>query len=116
MKIILLSILLAIIISSILIFLNSSISSKFSYWEKNSSFECGFDQNSLTRIPFSMQFFLIAIIFLIFDIEISLISPLPLLINLLNLKIWILINLFFTFILLLGIFHEWNEGSLNWSF
>jgi NADH:ubiquinone oxidoreductase subunit 3 (subunit A) len=36
----------------------------------NSSFECGIENNNLTRIPFSLQFFLIGLIFIIFDLEV----------------------------------------------
>ena len=39
------------------------------------SFECGFDNISILRLPFSIQFYLIRIIFLIFDVQISLIFP-----------------------------------------
>nr|YP_009192143.1 NADH dehydrogenase subunit 3 [Phasianella solida]ALK03400.1 NADH dehydrogenase subunit 3 [Phasianella solida] len=82
--------------------------------EKSSAFECGFDPMGSARIPFSMRFFLLAVIFLIFDVEIVLLFP-PVS------KLWSSGNMFlvlgfmaFLVILIVGTFHEWNEGSLDW--
>nr|ADA61180.1 NADH dehydrogenase subunit 3 [Ancistrocheirus lesueurii] len=82
--------------------------------EKNSPFECGFDPSVHTRAPFSMRFFLLAVIFLIFDVEIILLVPLTM--NIMNSNThWPMTSsIVFLLILLMGLFHEWNQGSLDW--
>jgi len=81
--------------------------------EKSSPFECGFDPKNSARLPFSTRFFLLAVIFLIFDIEIALIMPLPIIISLSILYELTLGGTFFFLILVLGLLHEWREGSLD---
>jgi len=83
--------------------------------EKISPFECGFDPKGSARIPFSLRFFVLAVIFLVFDIEIALLIPLPLIIGW-SIKIEALLGgIIFILILILGLIHEWREGSLDWS-
>lgn len=115
-SIILIILILTLIISSILIVLNSLISiKKRQSREKTSAFECGYDPKRPSRLPFSIQFFLIAVIFLIFDVEITLIIPIPVIIKFIESTLWLIVCLIFILILILGTFHEWNEGSLDWS-
>jgi len=83
--------------------------------EKSSPFECGFDPNHNARIPFSIRFFLLAIIFIVFDIEIVLLIPIPILTIITNISILLINIILFTLILIIGLLHEWNEGSLNWT-
>nr|ACA62426.1 NADH dehydrogenase subunit 3 [Drosophila robusta]ADW41344.1 NADH dehydrogenase subunit 3 [Drosophila robusta] len=83
--------------------------------EKSSPFECGFDPKSSSRLPFSLRFFLITIIFLIFDVEIALILPMIIILKFSNLLIWSITSIIFILILLIGLYHEWNQGMLNWS-
>nr|ACJ69553.1 NADH dehydrogenase subunit 3 [Ochterus marginatus] len=83
--------------------------------EKMSPFECGFDPKSSSRIPFSIQFFLIAILFLIFDIEIVIIMPMIVTMKTSMLTTWIMTVNTFIMILLLGLFHEWKNGVLEWA-
>nr|QZP41043.1 NADH dehydrogenase subunit 3 [Geoscapheus dilatatus] len=83
--------------------------------EKSSPFECGFDPKSSSRLPFSLRFFLIAVIFLIFDVEIALLLPMTIILLMSNIKVWSIICLIFLIILLVGLYHEWNQGSLEWA-
>nr|AKN78903.1 NADH dehydrogenase subunit 3 [Chromatomyia horticola] len=103
-------------ITSILMFLGSILSKKaLMDREKSSPFECGFDPKSSSRLPFSLRFFLITIIFLIFDVEIALILPMIMILNFSNIMIWTMTSFIFLFILLLGLYHEWNQGMLDWT-
>nr|YP_010700069.1 NADH dehydrogenase subunit 3 [Setora sinensis]WCH63215.1 NADH dehydrogenase subunit 3 [Setora sinensis] len=105
------------IISNIVMFLSFIFSKKsFMDREKNSPFECGFDPMSMARIPFSLHFFLITMIFLIFDVEIALIFPIIPIFKKVNFLIWCKISSFFFIILLLGLYHEWNQNMLNWTY
>nr|YP_009905718.1 NADH dehydrogenase subunit 3 [Ochetellus glaber]QGW36347.1 NADH dehydrogenase subunit 3 [Ochetellus glaber] len=98
-----------------LMLINFMLSKKsFTNREKSSPFECGFDPMSNTRIPFSIQFFLISLIFLIFDIEITLMIPLVILFMKMNLTM-IMSTFFFMFILITGLYLEYLEESLDWK-
>nr|AML25912.1 NADH dehydrogenase subunit 3 [Staphylinidae sp. BMNH 1274216] len=112
----LISTMMVIFIISMIVMSISSILSKKTFMdrEKSSPFECGFDPKSSPRMPFSLQFFLIAMIFLIFDVEITLLIPLILTMKMVNLTNYLIISFFFILILLIGLFHEWNQGALNW--
>nr|QGQ61713.1 NADH dehydrogenase subunit 3 [Carabus smaragdinus] len=106
-----------IMILCIIVMLVANIFSKKTFMdrEKNSPFECGFDPKNSARLPFSLQFFLIAVIFLIFDVEIALLLPMIMIMKISNLISWMFISFFFLLILLIGLYHEWNQGALNWS-
>nr|WNH42328.1 NADH dehydrogenase subunit 3 [Neoperla transvaalensis] len=102
---------------SIIVMLLASLLSKKSIIdrEKSSPFECGFDPKSSSRLPFSLRFFLIAVIFLIFDVEIALLLPLILILPYSNLSTWFIISSMFLIILLIGLYYEWKQGALQWA-
>nr|AXS65716.1 NADH dehydrogenase subunit 3 [Cerambycidae sp. 7 KM-2017] len=107
---------LILIIMVILTLILNLISKKTFYdREKSSPFECGFDPKSSARLPFSIQFFLIAVIFLIFDVEITLLLPLIITMKISNMINYFMISFFFIMVLIIGLFHEWNQGALNWT-
>nr|QKV48562.1 NADH dehydrogenase subunit 3 [Milionia basalis] len=104
------------LISNIMMMLSIILSKKsFTDREKSSPFECGFSPKSSARIPFSLHFFLITMIFLIFDVEIALIFPMIKLFKLVDFITWMKISFFFIIILLIGLYHEWNQNMLNWT-
>ncbi|YP_002808476.1 NADH dehydrogenase subunit 3 (mitochondrion) [Palaemon carinicauda] len=116
MLIILTMVLFALALSTIVMFISSLLSKKTIIdREKSSPFECGFDPKGSARLPFSLRFFLIAIIFLIFDVEITLLLPLVVVTKLTFIKTWVITGTFFLLILLAGLYHEWNQGALDWS-
>nr|AVJ52416.1 NADH dehydrogenase subunit 3 [Odontotarsus purpureolineatus] len=83
--------------------------------EKMSPFECGFDPMDSPRTPFSIHFFLIAVLFLIFDIEIAILLPIIITMKWTMTAAWIGTILGFIVILITGLYYEWNNGMLEWS-
>nr|UJG45377.1 NADH dehydrogenase subunit 3 [Limnephilus germanus] len=105
-----------ILISNLMIFISLILNKKSTNdIEKISPFECGFDPYSSPRIVFSIHFFLITIIFLIFDVEIAILIPIIMIFTVSNLNKWFFISLFFIIILILGLYYEWNQNMLNWT-
>nr|YP_010148855.1 NADH dehydrogenase subunit 3 [Unio mancus]QQV69759.1 NADH dehydrogenase subunit 3 [Unio mancus] len=84
--------------------------------EKVSPFECGFDPMGSSRVPFSLRFFLLAVIFVVFDVEIVLLFPVVVVMG--GSWMWVksyLALLVFLVLLFGGVVHEWREGSLEWE-
>nr|AVJ52400.1 NADH dehydrogenase subunit 3 [Dalcantha cf. alata YW-2018] len=102
---------------SVLLMMMCSIISKYSIMdrEKMSPFECGFDPMSSARMPFSIQFFLIAVLFLIFDVEIVIMLPIIMTMKISLTKVWMMIITMFILTLILGLYYEWKTGSIEWA-
>nr|YP_010254856.1 NADH dehydrogenase subunit 3 [Lissorhoptrus oryzophilus]QUA05795.1 NADH dehydrogenase subunit 3 [Lissorhoptrus oryzophilus] len=109
-----LSMLISMIILLLTILLNLFSKKTFYDREKNSPFECGFDPKNSARLPFSLHFFLIAMIFLIFDVELALLIPMIYAVKYSNIIMFSFLISLFLFILLFGLYHEWKQGALNW--
>jgi NADH:ubiquinone oxidoreductase subunit 3 (subunit A) len=81
--------------------------------EKLSSYECGFDPFYYeARFPFNIQYYIIAILFIIFDLEISFLFPVSIILTKINF-LGLFIFFFFVFVLILGFFYEFFKGVLN---
>nr|YP_010902285.1 NADH dehydrogenase subunit 3 [Neodon leucurus]QYK91986.1 NADH dehydrogenase subunit 3 [Neodon leucurus] len=85
------------------------------YTEKANPYECGFDPMSSARLPFSMKFFLVAITFLLFDLEIALLLPLPWAMQSPNIDTPMTIAFILITILALGLSYEWMQKGLEWT-
>nr|YP_009685693.1 NADH dehydrogenase subunit 3 [Epiplatys guineensis]QDU24379.1 NADH dehydrogenase subunit 3 [Epiplatys guineensis] len=83
--------------------------------EKLSPYECGFDPLGSARLPFSLRFFLVAILFLLFDLEIALLLPLPWGNHLLDPTMTFVWASIVLILLTLGLIYEWAQGGLEWS-
>nr|YP_001994308.1 NADH dehydrogenase subunit 3 [Maulisia mauli]WNH24116.1 NADH dehydrogenase subunit 3 [Maulisia argipalla]BAG49404.1 NADH dehydrogenase subunit 3 [Maulisia mauli] len=83
--------------------------------EKLSPYECGFDPLGSARLPFSLRFFLVAILFLLFDLEIALLLPLPWATQLLTPVYTFLWAAAVLALLTLGLIYEWTQGGLEWA-
>nr|BAO52178.1 NADH dehydrogenase subunit 3 [Megacopta cribraria] len=83
--------------------------------EKMSPFECGFDPMKSARTPFSIQFFLLAVLFLIFDIEIAIVLPIIITMKWAMTSKWIITITGIIILLTLGLYHEWKNGMLEWA-
>ena len=118
-NIIIVNLIIILVVASILIFINYFIRQKNNNLkldpQKYAAYECGFEPFSETqRHIFEIQFFLVSIMFLIFDIELALMFPWAIYFNSLNtFAFWIMI--FFIVLLTIGFFYEWKKGALNWN-
>lgn len=82
--------------------------------EKTAQYECGFDPFDDARSKFDVRFYLVALLFLVMDLEILFCFPFSIsLADIGALGYWI--GIFFLIILTVGFFYEWSKGALDWS-
>nr|YP_007627142.1 NADH dehydrogenase subunit 3 [Lophiogobius ocellicauda]AGG84368.1 NADH dehydrogenase subunit 3 [Lophiogobius ocellicauda] len=108
-------ILIATALSTVLVFVSFWLPLITPDQEKVSPYECGFDPLGSARLPFSMRFFLVAILFLLFDLEIALLLPLPWGDQLPNPTTTFLWAALLLVLLTLGLIYEWAQGGLEWA-
>ena len=81
--------------------------------EKLSAYECGFDPFGDARERFQVQFYLVAILFIIFDLEITYLFPWAVVLKEIHFFGFLTIVIFLL-VLTLGFFYEWRKGALTW--
>ena len=82
--------------------------------EKLSTYECGFEPFEDSRIEFDVRFYLVAILFIIFDLEIAFLFPWAISLGSIGFLGFISMMIFL-FILTVGFVYEWKKGALDWE-
>ncbi|VBB68585.1 NADH ubiquinone oxidoreductase chain A [invertebrate metagenome] len=84
------------------------------YFEKDSAYECGFDAFEEAHIQFDIRFYLVAILFIIFDLEVAFLFPWAVALGSVGLfGFWSM--MVFLGILTVGFVYEWKKGALEWE-
>jgi len=81
---------------------------------KNSAYECGFEAFSDARIKFDVRFYLVSILFIIFDLEIAFLFPWAITLSATGLFGFISMVIFLA-VLTVGFLYEWKKGALDWE-
>jgi NADH-quinone oxidoreductase subunit A len=90
------------------------LSPKAPYEAKTAPYECGFEPFSDARLPFDVKFYLVAILFIVFDLETAFLFPWAVMVKHLGL-FGILAMALFLGLLLIGFIYEWKKGALEWE-
>jgi len=82
--------------------------------EKQSPYECGFEAFEDTRMRFDVRYYLVAILFIIFDLEIAFLFPWAVVLDQIGLFGFVAMMIFLG-ILVIGFIYEWKKGALEWE-
>ena len=111
---IILFLIIALGLSFAFIVLNFMFSPKNPDPEKLSAYECGFEPFEDSRMEFDVRFYLVAILFIIFDLEIAFLFPWAISLGKIGL-FGFFSMMIFLFILTIGFIYEWKKGALDWE-
>jgi NADH-quinone oxidoreductase subunit A len=81
---------------------------------KDSAFECGFEAFEDSRMKFDVRFYLVAILFIIFDLEIAFMFPWAVVLDEIGMTGLVAMGVFLS-ILVIGFVYEWKKGALEWE-
>ena len=104
----------SVLIALLLFFGTYYLNQKYEDLEKLSAYECGFEPFERARTRFDVRFYLVSILFIIFDLEVMFLFPWALIISKLGIFGYTVI-LYFLIILTVGFFYEWVSGALDWD-
>ena len=104
----------ALILSAGFILINFLLSPNNPDPEKLSAYECGFEPFNDSRMEFDVRFYLVAILFIIFDLEIAFLFPWAISLGAIGVFGFVSMMIFL-FILTIGFIYEWKKGALDWE-
>ena len=107
--------LLVLVLSFALVFISILLVSRNYDIEKNSAYECGFHPFEDTRSKFDVRFYLVAILFIVFDLEVAFLFPWVLTFNRFTGLFEYYAVMLFLGVLLVGFYYEWQKGALDWE-
>ena len=111
---IILFLIIALGLSGAFVVINFFLSPKHPDPEKLSAYECGFEAFNDSRMEFDVRFYLVAILFIIFDLEIAFLFPWAISLGKIGL-FGFMSMMIFLFILTVGFIYEWKKGALDWE-
>jgi NADH-quinone oxidoreductase subunit A len=111
---IILFLIIAFVLSCSFIVINFILSPKKPDPEKLSAYECGFEPFNDSRMEFDVRFYLVAILFIIFDLEIAFLFPWAISLGSIGF-LGFCSMMIFLFILSVGFIYEWKKGALDWE-
>ena len=104
----------AIALGLVLLSVGYILGPKKSNKEKTSAYECGFEAFDDAHMKFDVRYYLVAILFIIFDLEIAFLFPWAVVLD--TLGPFGLVSMFlFLLILVIGFVYEWKKGALEWE-
>ncbi len=105
---------LAVGIGVLLIIIGALVSPRHPNPEKVSQYECGFEPFESARLKFDVRFYLVAILFIIFDLEVAFLFPWAVIVKTMAWPGIIAMGIFLG-LLLIGFIYEWKKGALEWE-
>ncbi len=105
---------LTLIMGSVFIILGRVLGPSRPDAEKNSPYECGFEAFEDSRMKFDVRYYLVAILFIIFDLEIAFLFPWAVSLDKIG-AFGLLVMVPFMTVLVVGFIYEWKKGALEWE-
>lgn len=103
----------AVAISTIVISIPLVLAKQKPQEDKLKEYECGFDSSGNSRAKFDVRFYLVAILFIIFDLEVAFLIPWAMKLKTMS-EIGFYSMMFFLLLLTIGFIYEWKRGALDW--